>query len=72
MTDPLAFLPADMNPVEEACWRNKGLAFVLTMLGSRDCANPGGKEPRGDMLINVTEWIWLTVRPKPAPAAEKK
>ena len=34
-----------MNPVEEACWRHKGLAFVLTMLGSRDCAAPGQKDP---------------------------
>ena len=41
-----AFMPEDMNPVEEACWRNKGFAFIMTMLGSRDCANPGGKDPR--------------------------
>jgi len=40
------FMPEDMNPVEEACWRNKGLAFVLTALGSRDCAAPGQKDPR--------------------------
>jgi hypothetical protein len=40
-----AFLPAGMNPVEEACWRNKGFAFIMTMLGSRDCAAPGQKDP---------------------------
>lgn len=40
-----AFLPEGMNPVEEACWRNKGFAFIMVMLGSRDCANPGGKDP---------------------------
>ena len=38
-----AYLPDDMNPIEEACWRNKGLAFVLAMLGSTDCAAPGQK-----------------------------
>ena len=41
-----AYLPGGMNPVEEACWRNKGFAFVMMVLGSRDCANPGGKDPR--------------------------
>jgi hypothetical protein len=41
-----AWLPEGMNPVEEACWRNRGLAFVLSMLGSTDCANPGGPTPR--------------------------
>lgn len=41
-----AFLPEGMNPVEEACWRNRGFAFLMTMLGSRDCADPGGKDPR--------------------------
>ena len=40
------WLPEGMNPVEEACWRNRGLAFVLSMLGSTDCANPGGPTPR--------------------------
>ena len=38
-----AYLPDDMNPIEEACWRNKGLAFVLAVLGSTDCAAPGQK-----------------------------
>jgi hypothetical protein len=38
--------PTDMNPVEEACWRNKGLAFLLSMLGSEDCARPGQKSRR--------------------------
>ncbi len=32
-----------MNPIEEACWRTKGLAFVLAVLGSTDCAAPGRK-----------------------------
>ncbi len=38
--------PTDMNSVEEACWHNKGLAFLLTVLGSQDCARPGQKTPR--------------------------
>jgi hypothetical protein len=37
------FLPEGMNPIEEACWRHKGLAFFMTMLGSQDCAAPGQK-----------------------------
>ena len=40
------WLPESMNPVEEACWRNRALAFVLSIVGSVDCANPGGPPPR--------------------------
>lgn len=40
------YMPEDMNPVEEACWRNKALAFALASLGSTDCAAPGRKKPR--------------------------
>jgi hypothetical protein len=40
------WLPDGMNPIEEACWRNRGLAFLLSMIGSTDCANPGGPTPR--------------------------
>lgn len=40
-----AWMPEDMNPVEEACWRNRALAFVLVTLGSRDCADPGAPTP---------------------------
>jgi hypothetical protein len=48
-----AFVPDDMNPIEEACWRNKGLAFILTMLGSSDCAAPGEKArvPPPDLIV---------------------
>jgi hypothetical protein len=48
-----AFLPADMNPVEEACWRSKGFAYLMTLLGSRDCAAPGRKDavPMPAMIV---------------------
>jgi hypothetical protein len=38
-----AWKPGDMNPIEEACWKNKGLALVMSVLGSMDCAYPGSK-----------------------------
>lgn len=37
--------PSDMNPLEEACWKNKALAFAMAMLQSVDCAAPGQKPP---------------------------
>jgi hypothetical protein len=37
--------PSDMNPLEEACWKNRALAFVMAMLQSADCAAPGQKAP---------------------------
>lgn len=48
-----AFVPEGMNPVEEACWRNKALAFVLATLGSQDCAAPGQKArvPPPDLIV---------------------
>ena len=47
------FLPDGMNPVEEACWRNKGFAFIMSMLGSLDCAAPGQKDPRPEPRMIV-------------------
>lgn len=40
-----AWMPTDMDPVVEACWRNAAVRFLLTTLGSVTCANPGGKLP---------------------------
>ena len=48
-----AFVPDRMNPIEEACWRSKRLAFILTMLGSTDCAAPGEKArvPTPELIV---------------------
>jgi hypothetical protein len=41
-----AYMPDDMNPIEEACWRNRALQMVLASLGSIDCAAPGKEAPQ--------------------------
>lgn len=39
------WMPTDMDPVTEACWRNAAVRFLLVTMGSVTCANPGGKPP---------------------------
>lgn len=41
-----AYMPDDMNPIEEACWRHRALQMLLASLGSTDCAAPGKDPPR--------------------------
>lgn len=61
--------PAGMNPLEEACWKNKALAFAMALLQSADCIAPGQKPPApppelivygrddvGDVLRKTEDW----------------
>jgi hypothetical protein len=47
-----AWKPSDMNPIEEACWHHKGLALVMSIVGSVDCAEPGRtRRPTPEMIV---------------------